>query len=267
MFCGRQLQCFFIIAVLGLCGAQTRAAIHTDFNFALQQGAGNGFGFSYLHNADGSGTGANRNGQVAQIGGAKANTLTGDYDTDTQILTITGSIPSPINHDSLTLDDGSVLNANSLSLTSGKLIINNDWAGGFINYSALIDGNTESGSFYFANRREAGTSTSPKGSTPNSGTWDGTTINFALWGNNWTYSGGGVDWSFLVALNAPNVDSNGLDYSNASGPRLGIDLRAAGVSSPSSSSVPEPGAAWVWLIGLVAAGAVGKKSRCNSAAS
>lgn len=256
--------CLLVVAV-ALAANTAAGSIINNITLQLGQSIGeSGEGFSVLHNAAAGGAGDNEtrlinaslSGASVQIG-LQGNRLSGQYDTVSKILTITGTVPDSFAHDSLTLGNGNLVDSNSLVITGGKLIIDGTFGGGYLDYSLKIDHagdgefETTTGTFYFANRQETESPTGP--TLPNPGTWDGATLVFAERGNNWTYAYAGVDWSFLHEILGKN-GPDGLDYYNAYHNRLGIDLLGSGAAV--LAPVPEPVSLLVWvsiaMVGLFA---------------
>ncbi len=252
---------FFIVAFIAIAaGANQSQAGVFDLQLELNQQNGNGSRFSFLHTASGSGTNKSASGTTVRLNDG-TNAIIGAFNDVTNILEVTGSFPSPLAHNSLTLSNGAVVT--KLDITGGKFQLGtggDGTVGGYLSYSALFTTGTTSatqtGNFYFANKFELG---SVNGKDPNSTTWDGTALKLAVWGNNWTYSG--VDWSFLSALGVAISDTT-----NASGNRMGMDLKVSGVAAdPDDSTVPEPATAFAFGFGLLGLVVTGRRRMAKKA--
>ena len=236
------IPCLFALAFLTGNHNEANASIIDDLTIQIGQSAGEGVSYSFLHSADLQQSHnpwrrrllPSMTGNSVQIGLA-GNELTGELNTDTNVLTITGTVPSAFQHDSLTLNNGNLVQSNSLTFTGGKLIID-QFGGGFLDYELNIAGTITTGSFYFA-RRNAATFDE----IPNSGSFDGSELELYAWGNNWTYLDSDVDWSFIEDLGRDLDYFYGRlgDFYNAFGNRLGIDLYASSTVLP-VNPVPEP---------------------------
>ncbi len=144
-----------LLAGFGLLALSTNVASASIINnITLQIGdPGTDGSSSVLHNADIGTQGGNvvykymsgsQSGDSVNIG-LSVNQLSAQFDTVTNVLTVTGTMPESFTHDQLELHDGSMVNTSSLVITGGQLYMDAG-GGGYLDYAVEMDGESKTGS-------------------------------------------------------------------------------------------------------------------------